>query len=284
MIVAHSHLFFFFPVSACWRCLRSICPPSSSRDLYWHHLPYGKLRFLVGLVAVAAVSYGFARSLDKPPRAIWEASPSCAGWPTRAIRGLRRQARILDALPRRRCAEKAQTRRRPLRTSRAPAAPTRCMETARGNGEEALLLPGQGACSPAPECCRVQERSPTRCSACRQNPATRSLSAMLRSLIFLPLKIFFVLIVVAIGIAADDLARPHRPAVRRPDSAAGARRHHRCLGHAVLAGHGLRLPADRQRAVRPLADPGLQLRLSLVIAPWVAAAAVLLPAPPRQAG
>ena len=39
------------------------------------------------------------------------------------------------------------------------------------------------------------------------------------------------------------------------------------LRHAVLAGHGLRLPADRQRAVRAL-RAGPQLRLSLVIAPW----------------
>ena len=82
--------------------------------------------------------------------------------------------------------------------------------------------------------------------------------------------------------AAQDLLRPARdrhrhPAVRigaahrkplsRHDSRGGARRHHRRLRHAVLAGHGLRLPADRQRAVRALAT-GPQLRLSLVIAPW----------------
>ena len=61
--------------SASWRWPPSICPPSSSRDLYWRHLPYGKLRFLVGLVVVAALSYGVARWLDKPPRSIWEVSP-----------------------------------------------------------------------------------------------------------------------------------------------------------------------------------------------------------------
>ena len=43
-------------------------------DLYWRHLPYGKLRFLAGLVVLAAVSYGVTKFLDKPPRAIWEVS------------------------------------------------------------------------------------------------------------------------------------------------------------------------------------------------------------------
>ena len=39
-------------------------------------MPYGKLRFFVGLIAVAALSFGVSKWLDGKPRAIWEASPA----------------------------------------------------------------------------------------------------------------------------------------------------------------------------------------------------------------
>ena len=76
MVVAHSHLFFFFPVLGILALFAFYLPSVVFTHLYWTHLPYGKLRFLIGLVAVAVGSYGFAQYLDKPPRAIWEVSPA----------------------------------------------------------------------------------------------------------------------------------------------------------------------------------------------------------------
>ena len=57
----------------------------------------------------------------------------------------------------------------------------------------------------------MQKRFADAVARLQADPAQRSLSAVYDA-VFLPLKIFFVLIVVAIGIAAGALARPHRPA------------------------------------------------------------------------
>ena len=51
-----------------------------------------------------------------------------------------------------------------------------------------------------PECCRVQEQFAAAVLRLQENPATRSMSATYDALVFLPLKTFFILIVVAIGI------------------------------------------------------------------------------------
>ena len=76
MVAAHSHLFFFFPVLGLLALFAFYLPSVVFTHLYWNHIPYGRVRFLLGLVVVAAASYGFAQYLDKPPRAIWEVSPA----------------------------------------------------------------------------------------------------------------------------------------------------------------------------------------------------------------
>jgi len=76
LVATHSYLFFFFPVLGILALVAFYLPSVIFTDLYWHHLPYGKLRFSVGLVVVAAAAIGFAKFLDKPPRSIWEATPA----------------------------------------------------------------------------------------------------------------------------------------------------------------------------------------------------------------
>ena len=75
MIIAHSHIYLFFPVFGILALAAFYLPSVVFMDLYWRHLPYGKLRFLAGLVALAAISYGVAWWLDAKPRAVWEVSP-----------------------------------------------------------------------------------------------------------------------------------------------------------------------------------------------------------------
>src|SRR5262249_27312522 len=75
MVLAHSHLFFFFPVFGILALSAFYLPSVVFTDLYWRHLKYGKLRFLIGLIALAAISWAVAKWLDKPPRALWEVSP-----------------------------------------------------------------------------------------------------------------------------------------------------------------------------------------------------------------
>src|SRR5882724_8307464 len=72
MVVVQSHLFFFFPVFGLLALAAFYLPAVIFADLYWRHLPYGRLRFLIGLVVVAVVSVGVASWLDKKPRALYE--------------------------------------------------------------------------------------------------------------------------------------------------------------------------------------------------------------------
>ena len=56
MIIAHSHIFLFFPVFGILALAAFYLPSVIFMDLYWRHLPYGKLRFLAGLVGLAVIS------------------------------------------------------------------------------------------------------------------------------------------------------------------------------------------------------------------------------------
>ena len=76
MVVAHSHLFFFYPVFGILALAAFYLPAVIFTHLYWRHLPYGKLRFLLGAIVVAGLSLVVAKLLDTEPRALWEVSPS----------------------------------------------------------------------------------------------------------------------------------------------------------------------------------------------------------------
>ena len=56
MVLAHSHLFFFFPVFGILALSAFYLPSVVFTDLYWRRLRYGKVRFLVGSEIVATHS------------------------------------------------------------------------------------------------------------------------------------------------------------------------------------------------------------------------------------
>src|SRR5262245_24542712 len=76
MVVAHSYLFFFFPVLGILALCAFSLPSVILTHFYWNHVRYGRLRFLVGLAVVIAASLYFTWYLQKDPRSIWEASPA----------------------------------------------------------------------------------------------------------------------------------------------------------------------------------------------------------------
>jgi hypothetical protein len=258
MVVAHSHLFFFFPVLGVLALFAFYLPSVVFTHLYWNHLRYGKLRFLIGLVAVAAGSYGFAQYLDKPPRAIWEVSPAALV----ADKGAPGRVPILDALKDLR--KEAQSRVGLSNFARNCALDP-LMEVPDEFLKERYCFPAKARLKGA-ECCQAQKRFEQSVSRLQADPSQRSLSATYDT-VFLPLKVFFVLVVVAIGgllaYWRDRIDQHYRELMPR-------------LERGVMIGALAMLfwPAmdyAYQQTANVLFgrfNPGLQLRLSLVIAPW----------------
>lgn len=258
MIVAHSHLFFFFPVLGILALFAFYLPSVVFTHLYWTHLPYGRPRFLIGLVAVAVGSYGFAQYLDKPPRAVWEVSPAALV----ADRGAPGRVPILDALKDLR--KEAQSRVGISNFARNCALDP-LMEVPDEFLKERYCFPAKARLKGA-ECCQAQKRFEQSVTRLQSDPAQRSLSAVYDQ-IFLPLKVFFVLVVVAIGallaLWRDRIDQHYRELMPR-------------LERGVMIGALAMLfwPAmdyAYQQTANVLFgrfNPGLQLRLSLVIAPW----------------
>jgi hypothetical protein len=237
-------------------------------DLYWRHLPYGRVRFLVGLIVLAAVSWGVAKWLDKPPRALWEVSPQslaadrgdpagCGGdGATTCLR-----APMLGALARLRT--EGQSRVGLSKFAR------NCMI------DRMLELPDEMTkprhCFPADAlldaeaCCQAQKRFAEEVAKREADPAQRSHSADYDR-VFMPLKIFFVLLVITIGLLLsalrnqiEQLYREHIPAVER-GVIIGA--------FAMLVWPGMDYGYQQTANVLFGRTSGVQLRLSLVIAPW----------------
>ncbi len=72
----YSHLFLFFPVFGLLALAAFYVPCCTFTDMYWNHVPWGKLRFGVGFAIVTAVSFFGASALDKGDlRSIFEVKP-----------------------------------------------------------------------------------------------------------------------------------------------------------------------------------------------------------------
>jgi hypothetical protein len=73
----NSHLFLFFPSFGVLALCAFFIPATVFVDLYWHHVPYGRIRFVTGTIVLAVVSLAVSRSLvvaDLP--AVWWLKPA----------------------------------------------------------------------------------------------------------------------------------------------------------------------------------------------------------------
>src|SRR5581483_1501194 len=268
MLIANSHLFFFFPVFGILALAAFYLPSVVFADLYWRHLRHGKVRFLVGLAVLAAVSYGVAKYLDAKPRAIWEVSPRALmadkGDPAGCGEGASacRRAPILTTLAKLR--EAGQVRVGLSKFARSCESDP-LLEIPEEMEKARYCFPADAQLN-ARACCEAQHRFADEVARLQADPATRSLATVYDT-VFLPLKIFVVLLVIGIGVLLaswrDKLDLYYgeiMPAVER--------------GIIIGAFAMLLWPAmdyGYQQTANVLfgrMQSGPQLRLSLVIAPW----------------
>jgi hypothetical protein len=200
MVVAHSHLFFFFPVFGILALAAFYLPAVIFTDLYWRHVPYGKLRFVLGAIVVGGLSMFLAKLLDTEPRALWEISPSALvadrGEPQGcgASSGTCRRAPIVSALAELR--REGQSRLGLSKFARSCLV-DRMLEFPDEMDKERYCF-SAGAKLKGAACCEAQRLFRNEITRLQADPAQRSLSATYDR-IFLPLKVFFILIVVLIA-------------------------------------------------------------------------------------
>jgi hypothetical protein len=208
--VLDSHLFIFFPTVGIVALIAFFTPSVLFLDMYWRHIPYGKLRFLAGFVIAAAASYWIAGVLlDSPRRDYWESSPKVlaadAGEPAgcvqtglpcqrlpilTAVRNLRlvSQSRLgLDGLIRDCLATKDSF----IEPDHSPERRRYCLASTPYTGSPALQSDD--------ECCKAQGKLMSFAQANHALASTRSLSAEVHALL-LPFKVYFLLMVFAISI------------------------------------------------------------------------------------
>jgi hypothetical protein len=270
LIATYSHLFFFFPTFGILGLAAFYLPSVVFTDLYWRHLPFGKVRFLIGLIVLAATSYGVAKWLDKPPRHAWEIAPQILaadrGEPAgcgAASKTACQRAPILDTLSSLRTV--AQERVGLSKFARN-CKPDGLLERPEEMSRKRHCFPANDLLD-GEDCCKAQVAFARTVSQLQADPATRSLSAFYDATILLPLKIFFVLLVLAIGLLLT--AWRNRIEVLYADKIPAIER-----GVIIGATAMLLWPAmdyGYQQAENVLFgrwSEGQQLRLSLAIAPW----------------
>jgi hypothetical protein len=200
MVVAHSHLFLFYPVLGILALVAFYLPAVILTDLYWRHLPYGKLRFLLGAVVVAGLSLAVSKLLDTEPRAVWEVSPSalladrgeprgCGG----SGAGACQRAPILAALADLR--KEGQNRLGLSKFARSCVVDRMLEEPDEMAKERHCFASGSKLKGLA--CCEAQQR--LRNEMTRLQATQPSLSSIYDRMIFLPLKVFFILVAVVIA-------------------------------------------------------------------------------------
>ncbi len=269
LLLLHSHLFLFFPTLGIVALVAFHLPATVFTHMYWTHIPRGGLRFTLGGIAVVAGTAWFSLGLlNSGPRELWEVTPaaltrdraepaSCGDG-----RGACKRVSLLDGMTSLRAA--AESRFGVSKFARV-CRPDPLLEVPDEFTRERFCFATGGKLG-ADACCQAQARYGTAIDTLWSDPANRSLTDRF-DLIALPLKTFFVIVVVVIGVLLaiwrkllEARYAPIAPAIER----------------ALLIGAAAMLPWPfmdyaHAQAMQTLAGrwtAGLQPRLSLVIAPW----------------
>jgi hypothetical protein len=265
MVVAHGHLFLFFPLFGLLALIAFYLPSALLVHLCWNHARFGKLGLIVGFLVVAGVAYGFAKYLDKEPRSIYEASPAALLADKAASKEGRVQGRVafLDALDDLR--KTAQTRFGLASFGRS-CARDQLLEEPEEMAKERYCFPA-GEKLKGYACCNAQKAFAADLLRLQQQEGTRSLSGTFDGLVFLPVKTFFIVVVVLIAVLLawwrnriDQLYSELVPGVERGVIIGGF-----AMLFWLVMDYGYQQTANVLFG-RPQAAP--QLRLSLVLVPW----------------
>lgn len=205
LVSMDSHLFLFFPTLGIVALFAFYVPASALTDFYWRHVRFGRLRYAIGFLVLAGLSYAIAASLlASPKRSMWEITPAvlkadqgeactqegvCERLPVlTALHGLRvvSQSRwgLNDFI--RKCDRDVF-----LEPEAAPERKRFCFAST-------ALTPSPHLQSDT-ECCQAQQRLSAAVSETYTQADRRSLTAQVHAAT-LPMKVFFLLVLLTLSI------------------------------------------------------------------------------------
>lgn len=207
LALAHSHLFIFFPTFGIVVLAAFYRPSVIFTHLYWSQetaVPYGKLRFLIGFVAAIGASWWVAQQIGGSDlRGIWEIQPAAlerdGGGPMSctAADGTVSQCRRVPFM-------KALDELRTYGRQRIGFSeftrncnPDPLLEPPPEYKERRYCFPA-GALLDTRQCCDVQKRFANEVRDLQADPQLRSRTSELDQY-FLPIKVFFIVIMVVIA-------------------------------------------------------------------------------------
>ncbi len=232
-LTSDSHLFLFFPTFAIVALVAFYLPSCAIVDLYWNHLPFGRIRFAIGFLVLAAAAWAIASViLVGQNKSIWTVKPEVlfadAGEPASCMKNAGDCARlpVVQVVKNLRDVSQSRLGLRPLVRNcqtdplierAAQVGPKRyCIVTTPFSSSPALKTDQ--------ECCRAQQsflafvsglqsarqqsedgtalgplRLPLRFFEVQPSKSNLSMTGLLHGLL-LPLKVMFLLVLVAISI------------------------------------------------------------------------------------
>jgi hypothetical protein len=271
LALTHSHLFLFFPTFGLLALAAFHLPSAVFVHLYWYTVPRGKLRFIHGFawaVVLAIIASNVLLGEYSTPRHVWEISPQILardqGGPVKCGDSQCRRVPILDAVKNLR--ESSVTSVPLSKLGRACTADT-LIEPSEDFGKERFCVPAGKKLTGA-QCCAVQAATNQYVSLKFAEGAPRSNLARIE-MVLQTLKAFFIVVLMVIAI----LLLLWRMRIQRvyPDLA------RRIDWQVMIGAFALLLwPVmdyafqDAANALYGRFDDGIQLRLSLVVGPWLA--------------
>ncbi len=287
-----SHLFLFFPTLGLVALAAFYRPSCAFVDMYWRHVRFGKLRFVVGFTITMIVAYVAGMHLAASPyRSVWDLNPMAlaadssepvgcgsATKPCQRI-GILEGVQNVAKVSHQRLGLKEFVRSCEVETLLENDAAT---ERKRFCFASTPLTSTPRLTTDA-ECCRAQLSYQQAISDLYRKSHARSLTGVVHAAL-LPAKVLFmlVLLVISILLAARHAGVTH--SLSRPNPAHRGGRAGRRAGDAVLPAHEPGLCADNECALRSASGDRVQAHRAvheLHVRSVGAAAAVLLLPPPR---
>ncbi len=198
----YSHLFIFFPTFGILALCAFYIPACAFLDLYWHHIPYGKVRFVFSACLLILVSILVGRTLvagDVP--AIWWLQPETlyadkgdpAGCADTGVQCRRHPVMESVAEVRR-----VSQRRAGLSPFVRECAPDPLMETSQELLQKRFCFVTKTKTTAA-ECCNAQAVFTVGMAQLYANERVHSVTGKVHA-VLLPIKVFFLLMILVIGI------------------------------------------------------------------------------------